>query len=401
MTEDFDREMDVLLRQAAQGEAASENSRFEIRDSKFEIQNSILPHLDADEISLFAENALPKTLRENAVIHFADCDRCRKILSDLIPQNSEKELVSAAEQPEISAPKIPWHRKIFAFPNLAYTLGALVIVFSGIVALTVLQTVNNSRNAEVSGVFEPSLKGGPFFDDTAIVAQQNANMMMSANSMSNAAMSNMASSSNAMLSNAAASSPARNSAANSPAVDLPAATKPSVSANEPVKEQEQTENEINSRQISELPINGRAASNLALQKQESKKKADKSETDETATVSAPPSKSDQVTAGAENDSSAADSTKNSTNSFAAQLSSGRRNSRRADKEIVETKKVGEKTFERRNNSWVDSIYKNQATTDITRGTKEYKKLDSGLRSIVENLGGTIIIVWKEKAYRIQ
>ena len=51
--------------------------------------------------------------------------------------------------------------------------------------------------------------------------------------------------------------------------------------------------------------------------------------------------------------------------------------------------------------WVDSEYRGQATTNISRGTNEYKKLDSGLRGIVENLGGTVVIVWKEKAYRIQ
>ncbi len=61
---EFDKEMDALLRQAAQGETASENSRFKIQDSR-------LSHLDADEISLFAENALPKKLRGNAVAHFA------------------------------------------------------------------------------------------------------------------------------------------------------------------------------------------------------------------------------------------------------------------------------------------------------------------------------------------
>ena len=69
--------------------------------------------------------------------------------------------------------------------------------------------------------------------------------------------------------------------------------------------------------------------------------------------------------------------------------------------IAETTNVGGKTFKRANNSWIDSAYRGQATTNVSRGTKEYKKLDSGLRGIAENLGGTVIIVWKEKAYRIQ
>jgi hypothetical protein len=63
--------------------------------------------------------------------------------------------------------------------------------------------------------------------------------------------------------------------------------------------------------------------------------------------------------------------------------------------------VGGKTFKRENNVWYDSAYRGQATTNVTRGTNEYKKLDAGLRGITENLGGTIVVVWKQRAYRIQ
>lgn len=68
---------------------------------------------------------------------------------------------------------------------------------------------------------------------------------------------------------------------------------------------------------------------------------------------------------------------------------------------AETTSVGGKTFNRSNNTWVDAAYKGQATTNITRGTSEYKKLDADLRRIAENLGGTVIIVRKDKAYRIE
>lgn len=63
--------------------------------------------------------------------------------------------------------------------------------------------------------------------------------------------------------------------------------------------------------------------------------------------------------------------------------------------------VGGKTFKRENNVWYDSVYRGQATTNVARGTNEYKKLDAGLRGIAENLGGTVVVVWKQKAYRIQ
>src|SRR6476620_1510328 len=40
-------------------------------------------HLDADELSAYAENALPVTTRARYTEHLADCARCRQIVSQL------------------------------------------------------------------------------------------------------------------------------------------------------------------------------------------------------------------------------------------------------------------------------------------------------------------------------
>jgi len=39
--------------------------------------------------------------------------------------------------------------------------------------------------------------------------------------------------------------------------------------------------------------------------------------------------------------------------------------------------------------------------NVSRGSEEFGALDSGLRSIAQQLGGEIIVVWKSKAYRIR
>ncbi len=384
---EFDKEMDSLLRQAAQGETASVNS-------KFKIQNSKLPHLDADEISIFAENALPKKLRENAVAHFADCDRCRRILSDLIAQNLENEIVSA-KQADVFAPNIPWYRSLFAFPNLAYTLGALVLVFSGLIAFTVLQSVDNSKNSEVSQVSERQTGGGKGMssDGEAEIVERNADVLtppnMSPNdAMSNASMSNSASSSNATMSNAPLNSAARSSNANSASNVSTVSNKSSVSANASPKAEPRTEGEAAKPAATDLAFQGATAQNLAEEKRErgkdDKKSAETSDMTKTSPASPKPTEHSVSVDGV--DKSDADSVKAK---------------KMARAQSVETTSVGGKTFKRADNVWVDSAYKGQPAAVITRGTKEYKKLDSGLRSIVENLGGTIIVVWKDKAYRIQ
>jgi len=66
-----------------------------------------------------------------------------------------------------------------------------------------------------------------------------------------------------------------------------------------------------------------------------------------------------------------------------------------------TRVVGGRTFNNRDGAWYDLAYHGQATSNYRRGTAEYKRLDGGLRSIADTLGGTVVIVWKAKAYRIQ
>ena len=99
------------------------------------------PHLDADEIAAFAENALPERLRQPYMAHFAECEGCRKTLSSVILLNSEAgtDAASAVAAPVVTAGAIPWYRKLFLFPNLAYVLGGLVVVFSGFLAVSVLR----------------------------------------------------------------------------------------------------------------------------------------------------------------------------------------------------------------------------------------------------------------------
>jgi hypothetical protein len=65
------------------------------------------------------------------------------------------------------------------------------------------------------------------------------------------------------------------------------------------------------------------------------------------------------------------------------------------------REVNGKSFSRVGSVWYDAAYQGQQTKDVRRGTNEYKKLDSGLRSIADTLGGTVVVVWRDGAYRIQ
>jgi hypothetical protein len=66
-----------------------------------------------------------------------------------------------------------------------------------------------------------------------------------------------------------------------------------------------------------------------------------------------------------------------------------------------TRQVSGKTFRKVGGTWFDSEYGTQKQISVRRGTNDYRKLDSGLRSIADQFSGTVVVLWKSKAYRIQ
>jgi hypothetical protein len=71
---------------------------------------------------------------------------------------------------------------------------------------------------------------------------------------------------------------------------------------------------------------------------------------------------------------------------------------------TETRSVGGRRFRRQGNAWIDTSYNSsRSTINVARGSDQYRALSAdepGLRSIAEQLGGEVVVVWKGKAYRI-
>ncbi|HEY2848156.1 MAG TPA: hypothetical protein VGI80_10090, partial [Pyrinomonadaceae bacterium] len=100
---EFDKEMDALLRKARSDTGATANGK----------------HLDADAISAFAEGASPDAVRKMYTAHFADCDSCRKALSQVALLNDSVAMnaAAAAAAPAVTsaapaAVNIPWYRPL-------------------------------------------------------------------------------------------------------------------------------------------------------------------------------------------------------------------------------------------------------------------------------------------------
>lgn len=382
MEYEFDKEIDSLLRQARPETIVSD---------KFNA------HPDADEISLFAENALTQKARMRVTEHLADCAKCRKILSNVIALNSEglSENLHTEEPKAIVETAIPWYRRLFIFPQLAYTMGGLTVLLAGMIGYVALQSYNESKNASIAqmerSVERPrGASGASSEGETATIEQYSTNTANAASAVSNAAASaNSAAAKpnqpvSSVNSNAAILTARKDQSPVIQAEPTPATTEnlaereratedkttnagtnysadslARAGAQPNIQQDSATRNQtvmpdsrsVQSRQVQNLPMTARAPMSVAKaappDDDTPKEKVDKKETSE------------------------------------------------------KNKSVGGKDFIYKDNVWYDKSYKQQKTTNVRRNSDVYKKLDSGLRSIADSLGGTVVIVWNGRAYRIQ
>jgi hypothetical protein len=136
-----------------------------------------------------------------------------------------------------------------------------------------------------------------------------------------------------------------------------------------------TENRVTSRQMNELP-----QQNQAIQNQQS---------------ITPDSRNAQQRPLPMNNRSMARQRAETTTSDAVVVAGNEKN------KSSETRTAGGKVFRRADKVWYDSAFSGQRTISVRRNSGEYKKLDAGLRSIADNVGGVVVVVWKGRAYRIQ
>lgn len=379
---EFDKEIDAILRKA--------------RPNRGVLVGDDPPkkHLDADAISAFAENALPQTAKLLYMEHFADCDKCRKMLSHAILMNAEAVTANSRAASAVTAPvaetTFPWYQKLFKTPNLALAMGALVLVFSGVLGYLVLQNSRDAQNATVSQVTErEDRRGGSSFGGEATV---NANMAALAANTAAAATNTATTNSaarvgNGTLANAATETTDRADASAPLAVDdkntsarevtglpksenapAPAPPPPPVSIDGVAAESDQKKALAADRQKED-------ARDMELAKRKY--------SEERRSRDLPP----------------AASKVGPSRSGPLQDKANQVQNKAFDMPV--TRAVSGKTFSNRDGAWYDSAYRGQATVNFRRGTEEYNKLDRGLRNIADTLGGTVVVVWKGKAYRIQ
>jgi len=333
-------------------------------------------HLDADELSLYVENALPAAARTRYTEHLAECASCRKMVVQLSsPVSLVNEEVSKVS--EISGIR-KFLASLFSAMVLRYAVPALGLIVVAAIGFTVLR--RQDRQGETS---------------VAQLKEQPQPAVVCSNATSPSPSSGFVSSSEEKKKSAAAATPQPNASKPNAASAPPPNAPPSVNVTADVKQQapkpkedqqaaakapEATPTATPAPTIADavrVEPEKRVAARIAPAREETKKANEPG----TATAAAP-----------------------ATNrSF--QIGGQRGALMEKDKTEAETRSVGGRRFRREKGVWIDTAYESsRATVDLTRGSEQYRALvadEPTIKTIAEQLDGEIIVVWKGHAYHIR
>jgi hypothetical protein len=400
MKQTENNEMDLLLRSLARREGAA----FALGNRTQE-EPSHATHLDADELSSYAERALPAATHARYSIHLADCSRCRKIVAELTSAAG----VSLREDFSEPATAVGiWQtiRGLFSHPMLRYavpTLAFFAIVAVGLVAIRqqrptglvarnepaterVAPTENqqpdtpvasNSAAADKQRRDEYATTAGPGPDEKAKAGYQGqAKPITSGESVS--AVSGKDAPAEKAAGALAQPSFAPESAAPPPAKPLGAVAG---AQTEPAPRKEQSADRDNVARVSERRQEEERAARDKAEDRKNQVAASQARTAESA--------SGGVAKLRTNEAKRADLDR----------------AQKADDEEAETRSVVGHRFRRQGGVWVDTAYHSSlALTTVARGSEQYRALvadEPPIRTIAEQLQGEVVLVWKGRAYRIR
>jgi hypothetical protein len=390
-------------------------------------------HLDVDELTAFAEGALPPAARARYVSHLADCDNCRQIVSQLTISAgttiTEPAVATAGE-------RISWSQRLgalFAPRNLRYAAFAAVLIAAAGTAFLVVQRRANNPASDLVAQNQPDSQTGA----RAVNPEQAAVPQASADNFSKEDTNrNVATRESPQIGKESGERDESKLADSSvpppkPTAETSFGISPSVAAKksaEPAKTESQPSyapappgetQGLEARSRQKQSVGGLASGPRKTDSSDDKLKA----MDRAAPTVAKDRPAD------ENNRAAVNQAPQSNSRIAQEKRGGPRRSmdnmaqtQRNEQELraqapktgsdtagaatseeaPETRSVGGRKFRRQGSAWVDLKFKSSmAVKSIARGSEEFSSLDSGLRSIASQLSGEIIVVWKSKAYRIR
>jgi hypothetical protein len=406
-----DAEMDVLLRRFAKVASGVKTT----------------DHLDADELNAFAEGALPAAVRSHYVSHLADCDDCRRVVTELAAASGSVEKV-AVPASQATATK-SWREKIaplFAPARLRYAAFAAVLVAAVSIGFAVWRkshqppAASEEQNKQITGDEARTMPQTEKPAANGVALEQSPSPPAIAKAIQQTTPAPFLDQKQPETTAVNPPPPpkpvdtlARNDAPSVAAAGRgaePAANTAAPSyAPPPTVETERAENRNREQQNLNLlhgPQRGESNEKYKVLDDRARGTVDSAKArDEDSARKG----SDQPVAKEESKDATVARKRSETRSgiLASRPSAGvRQEEPKSDKaappEEADTRTVGGRKFKRQGNVWIDEKLKSSMSIKtISRGSDEFEKLDGGLRSISQQFNGPVVVVWKGKAYRIQ
>lgn len=357
-------------------------------------------HLDADELSAYAENVLPAKSRARYTEHLAECSRCREMVVQL---SASAGVVIAAQADNVSGAS-GWRKflaGLFSPMVLKYAAPALALIVVAAIGVFVLR--RDRANEYVSQIQPGQTKSTDTAEQRIEPKQQPEAGALSderkpAESAANKEVQSK-DSSQQPATPAPQGTPA-DADQNAPIVKAPEAkpeSQPAAAEPPPPSPAKLDALSGEKRQQNEDATRKQEAEVKVAQAEESKKNFEiggiSKRGEVPATARARTAKSKEVGDVASAQGAAAP----------GQVRDG---VDRDDKDSsAETRSVAGRRFRKQGGVWTDTAYdRSQAITTYARGSESYRSLiadEPSIKTIADQLDGEIIVVWKSRTYRIK
>jgi hypothetical protein len=380
MKQGTNNEIDLLLRRLSRRESAS------APDGDLRAGSD---HLDADELSSYAENVLPSAARARYTVHLAECSRCRELVVQL---SSAAGVVLAEEPSRVSAPS--GLRKLlaslFSPMVLRYAVPALGLAVVALIGFTIFrreqprstEMVATHRSAETPVVPQSPAAPEGFSDQQQKSGPPAATPDARGQRKEVQPSSPDAAPAGKVLADADTVAPAVTKADSQPlttAAAPPPAKPAGTTADQARGQKPEAQTQEERERIAEASEADKAKNYNQPPAETKLHRADSRPAKSRAAVSQP-------TAGA------------------GALASVRGDKDEKDRDDAETRSVAGRRFRKQGGVWIDTAYADGPTTSLTRGSEQYRGLvadEPAIKQISEQLDGQIIVVWKGRAYHIR
>lgn len=440
MEHQTDKEIDLLLRRYGRREtAASHDGGVADRSEHGKAQETGTgTHLDADELNVYAEGALPAATRARYTAHLAECAMCRSSVTRLaLAANILIEERKHGVADDVKLTRTWWGAiaALFAPPMLRYVVPALALLIVSVVAFVVTRErkdatllarnepiqVNSNNAAQADS--NTSATATVSESETQRVQQSPATEGTRSDDKQASSVKKAQETSQPSLKDTAATSTQTNTTTSTKTTGTTAAPSPSAAANvnRSATAQAERKRDDDSVQVAQAkpapappqstPATG-GASAVASNDEQSRNERAQSASDRGGVASTSSGKKAET---AENKvavrntetlNSSAPSTSRQRAARKSSVASRNKSSDNPEASDVstETRRAGGRRFRRQDGAWIDTAYNSSLRTiNVARGSEQYRALladEPGLRSISSQLDGVVIVVWKGTAYRL-